>query len=149
MKETQIKLTLTPVDMSRARLIEPKPPHTRIQMSSGQMHIGKRADEQVCMDGLFFRLFFDQTKNVIAWQVKQEITELQKEDKVWKLAKKNESGNISISIGRILDALNIPREGSKTFEIKKWNSNRDSMIDDGGHYFYIELSNPVGEEKTV
>ena len=147
MKETQRKLILLPVDLSKRMLIEESIPSVRINFIPGQMYAAKKALEEMNMDGQFYKLFFDQANSVIAWRIKNELGQNEIEEKTWRLAKKNTNGLVSVSVGRILKALNQPTEGSKRFEIQKWNAKKDSLLEDG-EYYYIDLTKPIENEKV-
>lgn len=137
MESSKKKLYLIPVLAGVRKLIPEKETTVRINGTNSSMNISSTSVDAMNMNEKFYRLFFDNANSVIAWQIKDKLNQEQLESKTWKLAKKNTSGQITISIGRVLDALGKKNEKSQKCVVKKYEL-KDQMMADGDYYF-IEL----------
>lgn len=146
MELSKKKLLLVPIEWGRKKLVPDAEVHIRINGTNGSMNIGAQAAREMCMEGKFYRLFFDTPNNVIAWQVKEGLSKEQMESKTWKLAKQNNSQQITISVGRILEALNKNDDKSHKCIVKKY-ALKDNMMEEGD-YFFIECDWSMGKPKV-
>lgn len=92
------------------------------------------------MNGKFVRLFFEPTKKIIAWKIKDSIT-IGKEDRNWRIIKVRKNGSALITIVPIIKAFNGSlRDDSYTnLEVKKNVSPASTGLDSGETFYYVEL----------
>lgn len=136
-EQTRKKLTLVPVDFGRKRIAPKEKVFARINVKSGQMYFGKPALDAMGMNNAFYKLSYDVNNNVIAWRFTHNLDDSDWRSRGWKKMTLNNSGQATVSVGRILEAFGKLSKNTYKCEIKKYKD-YSSMLDNE-LYYYIEV----------
>lgn len=138
-EETKKKLFLTTLEPGRRYLAPGDRVHVTVDGKRGKLVFGRRALDAMNMQKAWIRLSYDATSEVVAWRVRNELSNEHLEEKGWKFAQGNKSNGVwTIQIKRILDTFqHVEAKTYKSLEVKKFQE-KGSMIDPDVYYF-VEL----------
>lgn len=134
------KLLLIPVEYGKKKLVVEETVFVRVNEASGTIGFGRLALQEMAMDNKLYRLFYDEAKCVVAWQLKDGLSKDEMDSKTWKLVKASSSnGAFVISVKRVLEVLGRDKS-SKSYKatVKKYLMKNDLMQD--GDYYFIDLA---------
>lgn len=139
-EESKKSLHLVPLTLGKKRLIEPEEVYVSVDTKYAIMRIGKNALTAMGMGNRWYRLFFDSTKCVIAWNITDKLDTSQAKKAGWRFAKPDKSsGDVSVSIKRILDTfMGIEK---KTYRCKLQKYKDKGIISTNETYYFVEVMN--------
>lgn len=133
------KLHLVPYNPS-AKPKDERTTHVTVNRKNGLIAFGGPALADLQMKGKLIRFYSDQTKNIIAWQVREggSLDEI----RGWRLCKENpQNGNWVTTIKGIVESFQgLTKDSYKKLPIKKYQIKQgDSILENGSEYYFVEL----------
>lgn len=115
-------------------------PTVWVSKKHSTMVFGKTCITNLAMEGKFIRVFFDVSKKIIAWKIKDKIT-LGVDDRNWRIIKAKKLGSAVVSIRPVMKQLeNSLRDDSYPgLEVKKNVAPVQAGLDAGDTFYYVEL----------
>jgi len=108
----------------------------------GQLTFSREYTSVYDLDNKFIRIYADAEKKTLGWQIIDQSQTLEELDGL-RLLKKNSTGNIQVSIGRLLAAIDIKIDKTLSkLRVKTYTS-----LMHAGDIHYVELVKEVAEIK--
>lgn len=138
--ESKMKLHLTSVDPGRKRLFAADKVYCRVNKKYGLMCLGVAAMDAMYIKKAWYKLAYDSTKNIIAWKIRKELLNDHLQETGWKYCDPKDRPVATISVGRILQTMNLKGESWGNLEIKKY---RDKGLvgdgDDTNVWYFVQI----------
>ena len=143
--ESTKTLHLIPLLSGKKRLVEPDKVFARVSIKFGSMQFGLPALTAMGMQNSWYRLFYDSTKNVVAWQISDKLNGGQAKKSGWRFMGEahKKSGTTVVSCKRILETFTNLAKPSYKCEIKKYKDNKGLMASNESYCFVEVLNNDV------
>lgn len=148
-EETRKKIHFSPYTTVKGRKEDNSTaPTAAVSVKYGTITFSKGLVRETSMEGKFVRLYYEPTKKIVGWQLREKIA--QEEMKVWKLCKPGQSGTWSLGIGKMLNEFNgrLKSESYLSLPVQKYRE-MDKLDSHANEIFYfVELVEPDKNSKT-
>lgn len=147
MEASKKKLLLIPVSNGKKRLAPEERVFVRVNEVTNTLAMGAAALESMSGNNKLYRMFYDVSNTVIAWQFKDSLDKDEMQSKTWKVVKPSPSnGCFVVGIKRVLEALGRSGKAKKSYkaEVKKYLMKNDLMQD--GDYYFIDLLEATADQ---
>lgn len=114
-------------------------PTVTVSKKYGTIVFSKGCIDQLGMAGKFVKLFYEPTKRVIGWQVRDRID--QNEMKLWKLCKPAKAGTWVMGVKRMLDEFNgaLRQQSYPGLEVQRYREMGPLDEYSGQTFFFVEV----------
>lgn len=128
------------------------PPVVTIDRKYNKIVFPSRTLTILGMDDKFMSLYYEPTRKIIGWRLKDKLNEKEfvgKKSK-WKLVKRTVNGNWTCLIKGILDSFNgsLKQEKYKDLEVKKYVE-QEGIINKGDVYYFVELKDEYTQKELI
>lgn len=124
------------------------PPVVTITIKAGTIKFPKRSVIVLGMEGKFISFYYEATKKIVGWVLKDKLDDKLLHSKKYRLVKVGKSGGWTTTIQGILRAFNgrLTEESYKKLEVKKYIE-IDGVLERGTIYYYVELNDKYDEKR--
>lgn len=143
-KETTKKIHFYPANVAVAKKVvnENDVPTVGVSRKYNRLVFYSRAIREMGMEGKFVKLYYEPTKKIIGWQIRDKVE--QHEMKIWKLCRSSKSNGVfSMGIGNILREMKGLQKQTYSSPVQKY---REVGMTSGHHgevFYFIELKDDV------
>ncbi len=110
-------------------------PTVSLNVKFGMLGFGKKTISRLAMDKNWIKLYYEPTKRIIGWTMRQSIP--QEEMKNYKLVKLNKTGQFQVFVKGIVDQFIGLKSESYKLEVNTYKDYQ-SLLDDKT-YYYIKI----------
>lgn len=149
-EETKKKIHFVPYTTVKGRTKDVSPPPTAsVSVKYGTIQFSAGLIREAAMEGKFVRLYYEPTKKVIGWQVREKID--QTEMKVWKLCRPSKNGTWILGVGKLLGELKgkLHKDSYLSMPVKKYRE-MERLDEHANEIFYfVELVDEVDTKGEI
>jgi len=147
-EETKKKIHFTPYAAVKGRSKDTSPaPTASVSKKYGTIQFSKGLITETGMDGKFVRLYYEPTKKIIGWRLREKID--QTEMKVWKLCRPSKNGTWVLGIGKMLGEFSgrLKQDAYLSMPVQKYREVEKFDPHTGEVFYFVELMEPVEDAK--
>lgn len=117
------------------------PPVATIRRKQGTIQFPKRSVAILQMEGKFISFYYEATKKIVGWVIRDNLDEKLLHSKKYRLIKVGKSGGWTTTIKGIVKAFNgrLTEETYNKLEVKKYIE-EEGILERGTIYYYVELN---------
>jgi hypothetical protein len=148
-KETARKIHFMPYIGGRggSKAEDTASPTMSLSVKYSMLSFSKSLMLELGLEGKFIKLYFEPTRKIIGFQLKNALSEADLKSKAWKLVKpfKNQD-TWKVSVGKMIAEFSgrLTKESYKNLPVKKYVE-RQGVMSSGDVFYYVQLIDNPGE----